>query len=546
MSLERRDLINITQEREQGKENLTFGMLSEEWGIDKSMLINYSNWISSFFPGYFERFDNQKFREMLLPAIALSAAYRFGHRNPKITSLLSDGSLKLIEEIDKSVAGESEEYLPISRLPEATGARAPEIKELVLRLVGEETADILANSPVKKYPSYLSKLIPREAYLLFVKNFYSWKKYLGWEHFLPGSLVDKDEKIFGFSRAIRAKFDLAVEEIKAFLDETNGNKELNDYWQPSPNGFIEDAEYLLRDLESKLPGNFTGDSYQLQTSELLTPEEEEKSTWLFYKMKNTGTRLKEGAGSFEEESRNHFLEVKQRVRSLLVKTNLRLVLSIAKMYLYRGLTWDDLVQEGSFGLCMAVDKFDPRRGAKMSTHATWWIRQRIGRAVANQSRTIRLPIHLGGLLAKIYEIESTLFQQSGISPTNEELSQTLGMDRGRLEKILGARGPISLDAQVGPESGSTLLDFLTSPLLTDSEAIGRIERQKIEDVLETLTLQEANILKFRFGFKDGYCCTLEEIGRKYGLTRERIRQIEKVALSKLGSPSRREILEDLY
>ncbi|MCL4366725.1 RNA polymerase sigma factor RpoD [Patescibacteria group bacterium] len=236
----------------------------------------------------------------------------------------------------------------------------------------------------------------------------------------------------------------------------------------------------------------------------------------------------------------------QRAKDKLISANLRLVVSIAKKYVGRGMSLLDLIEEGNMGLMRAVDKYDWKRGFKFSTYATWWIRQAITRALADQARTIRIPVHMVETINRFNRAQRKLMQDLGREPTPEEVAKELGIDAAKAREIIKvSQEPASLATKVGDEEDSELGDFIEAPgLKPDEQATRALLRSHLEEVLDSLSPREKRVLQLRFGLEDGKQRTLEEVGKEFGVTRERIRQIEAKAIRKLRHPTRAKKLRD--
>ncbi|MCD8180113.1 MAG: RNA polymerase sigma factor RpoD [Firmicutes bacterium] len=288
--------------------------------------------------------------------------------------------------------------------------------------------------------------------------------------------------------------------------------------------------------------------------DLLTAEEELALAKRMADGEEAKRRLEESEASEEDElsgeekERLDFLVADgEKAKKSLAEANLRLVVSIAKRYVGRGMLFLDLIQEGNLGLIKAVDKFDYTKGYKFSTYATWWIRQAITRAIADQARTIRIPVHMVETINKLVRVSRQLVQELGREPTPEELAKELNMPVEKVREISKiSQEPVSLETPIGEEEDSHLGDFIPdddAPAPSEAASFVLLKEQ-LNDVLKTLTPREAKVLRLRFGLDDGRARTLEEVGKEFEVTRERIRQIEAKALRKLRHPSRSKKLKD--
>ncbi len=281
--------------------------------------------------------------------------------------------------------------------------------------------------------------------------------------------------------------------------------------------------------------------------DLLTPDDERRLAQAIEEGNQAALKLDEPSDATEHRRLMRIVQTGQRAKSELIQANLRLVVSIAKRYSGRGMLFLDLIQEGNLGLMRAVDKFDHTKGFKFSTYATWWIRQAITRSIADQARTIRIPVHMVESMNRVLRMQRQMHQELEREPTLDELAERCGLPPDRIREILRiSLDPLSLDSPVGEEDDSNLTDFIED-LTVDAPAdmaTKRMLAQAVEEALGELTDREQEIVRMRFGLDDGQARTLEDVGKEFGVTRERIRQIEAKTLAKLRHPMRSQRLKE--
>ncbi len=394
---------------------------------------------------------------------------------------------------------EKQQYVPLSKIIEVFKDPSEEILDEVIRYLENENIEITRESDEA----------PSEEELLIEK-------------------VDDDFEAFADEEA---EIDEELEELAAVVESEIKVADFEDF-MPTSSQADDPVKMYLREIGQIELLSIT------QESEFARSVQE---GMLCQEKIETFKKIGKEIDPEEMEMLQEKIQMGNESRNILIESNLRLVVSIAKRYLGRGLPFLDLIQEGNMGLMKAVLKFDPTKGFKFSTYATWWIRQSITRAIADQGRTIRIPVHMVETINKLMRITRKLTQEKRREPTPEEIAAEMKISVDKVQQIQKiAQEPISFDATVGEEDDSSLGDFIA-----DTETLNPLEftqtrsyREEIEEVLQTLTPREEKVIRLRYGLDDNHPRTLEEVGREFGVTRERIRQIEAKAIRRLRHPSR--------